>query len=89
MIRENSKKILALLVTILMFSSLSGCNPIARALHNRTAGKTETAGDSGKKDLIEEKAVTSAINKEENTCLMNLYLNEDDEVVYGYEQYIP
>ena len=28
-------------------------------------------------------------DEEENTCLMNLYLNEDDEVVYGYEQYIP
>ncbi|MCR5407320.1 MAG: hypothetical protein K6E88_11105 [Lachnospiraceae bacterium] len=58
--KKEFKKILALLVTLLMFSSLSGCNPISRALHNRTAGKTETAGkieasdDFGKKDLIEE-----------------------------------
>ncbi len=26
---------------------------------------------------------------EDNTFLMTLYLNEDDEVVYGYEEYVP
>ena len=28
-------------------------------------------------------------DSEENTCMMYLYLNEDDEVVYGFEEYTP
>lgn len=82
MIRKNSKKILVLLVTILMFSSLSGCDPIAKALLKRSAGKTETAGSSEKKDVKEEKEKKEIKEDREKDFIKNKDKrnNEDSEI---------
>lgn len=55
MIRKNAKTILGLLAMVLMFSTLSGCNPIAKAVLDRAAGKTETSNESAREDVKEKK----------------------------------
>ncbi len=80
MIRKNAKAILAIIVMTLMFSTLSGCNPIAKALLDRAADKTESADDPEKEDVKEKKEADEKDSKKKKKKDKKKKDNKDSEI---------